>query len=231
MTSLDMKAELHDYLRGACEALVWKLDGLGEYDIRQAPDPDGHEPARPGQAQHGDTPQLLRRGVRTNEWYARRGNGPAIRCRLMLRPETRFVSVGRDRCRDEVYGDGPPFLFLKAFGASVDAIWEHPGHLRFHRSMGSAFRMVTFDHRGSGMSDALDEARQVDLDVRVEDVVGVLDALEIDRVLVCGELDGAFTAVKFADRVSRARRWSCPGECSRDRVRLWEHRDGARRTC
>ncbi len=108
------------------------------------------------------------------------------------------MSVGRDRVATQVYGDGPPFLFLKAFGASVDAIWEHPGHLRFHRSMGSAFRMVTFDHRGSGMSDALDEARQVDLDVRVEDVVGVLDALAIDRVVVCGELDGAFTAVKFA---------------------------------
>lgn len=116
----------------------------------------------------------------------------------MLRPETRFVSVGRDRVAFQVHGDGPPFLFLKAFGASVDAVWEHPGHLRFWRSMGSALRMVTLDHRGTGMSDALEDSRLRDLDSRVEDVLAVLDALEIDRLFVCGELDGAFTAVKFA---------------------------------
>src|SRR5690349_24063057 len=116
----------------------------------------------------------------------------------MFRPETKFVDVGRDRVAFQVHGDGPPFLFLKAFGASVDAVWEHPGHLRFWRSMGSALRMVTLDHRGSGMSDGLEDSRLGDLDGRVEDVLAVLDALEIDRLFVCGELDGAFTAVKFA---------------------------------
>jgi pimeloyl-ACP methyl ester carboxylesterase len=66
--------------------------------------------------------------------------------------------------------------------------------------------MVTLDHRGCGVSDALDESRLGDLDARVEDVLSVLDALQIDRLVVCGELDGAFTAVKFAveypDRVA-----------------------------
>lgn len=41
MTSLDAKAELHDYLRGARETLVWKLEGLGEYDIRRPLTPTG----------------------------------------------------------------------------------------------------------------------------------------------------------------------------------------------
>jgi hypothetical protein len=36
-----MKADLHGYLRGAREALVWKLDGLGEYDIRRPMTPTG----------------------------------------------------------------------------------------------------------------------------------------------------------------------------------------------
>jgi hypothetical protein len=35
MTSADLKADLHTYLQGARETLVWKLDGLGEYDIRR----------------------------------------------------------------------------------------------------------------------------------------------------------------------------------------------------
>jgi hypothetical protein len=35
MSKLDLKEDLHSYLRGARETLVWKLDGLGEYDVRR----------------------------------------------------------------------------------------------------------------------------------------------------------------------------------------------------
>jgi hypothetical protein len=35
MTEADPKTDLHRYLRGAREALLWKLDGLSEYDIRR----------------------------------------------------------------------------------------------------------------------------------------------------------------------------------------------------
>jgi hypothetical protein len=41
MTGVDVKDELHGYLRGARETLVWKLDGLGEYDIRRPLTPTG----------------------------------------------------------------------------------------------------------------------------------------------------------------------------------------------
>jgi hypothetical protein len=41
MSSLDVKGDLHDYLRGARETLVWKLEGLGEYDIRRPLTPTG----------------------------------------------------------------------------------------------------------------------------------------------------------------------------------------------
>ncbi|MEU8200560.1 DinB family protein [Streptosporangium sp. NPDC049046] len=35
MAESDMKSDLHHYLRTAREALLWKLDGLSEYDIRR----------------------------------------------------------------------------------------------------------------------------------------------------------------------------------------------------
>jgi len=41
MTESDPKADLHRYLRMGREALVWKLDGLGEYDIRRPMTPTG----------------------------------------------------------------------------------------------------------------------------------------------------------------------------------------------
>jgi hypothetical protein len=41
VSSLDAKEELRSYLRGARETLVWKLEGLSEYDIRRPLTPSG----------------------------------------------------------------------------------------------------------------------------------------------------------------------------------------------
>jgi Protein of unknown function (DUF664) len=41
MPDADAKATLHHYLRGVRAALVWKLDGLPEYDIRRPLTPTG----------------------------------------------------------------------------------------------------------------------------------------------------------------------------------------------
>lgn len=41
MADEGIKDELLSYLRGARDALVWKLDGLGEYDIRRPLTPSG----------------------------------------------------------------------------------------------------------------------------------------------------------------------------------------------
>jgi uncharacterized damage-inducible protein DinB len=41
MTGPDPKADLHSYLRAAREAVLWKLDGLSEYDIRRPMTPTG----------------------------------------------------------------------------------------------------------------------------------------------------------------------------------------------
>jgi uncharacterized damage-inducible protein DinB len=41
MTGSDMKADLHRYLQSARTALLWKLDGLSEYDVRRPMTPTG----------------------------------------------------------------------------------------------------------------------------------------------------------------------------------------------
>jgi len=109
------------------------------------------------------------------------------------------VSVGRDRVAYQVFGEGPTdVLFFKAFAASVDAIWEHPGHLRWNRLMGEHSRMIVLDHRGTGMSDPMPESRLGNLDDRIDDALAVLEAVGVDRVCVCGEADGGLTAIKLA---------------------------------
>jgi hypothetical protein len=41
MTESDSKADLHRYLEGAREAVLWKLDGVSDYDIRRPLTPTG----------------------------------------------------------------------------------------------------------------------------------------------------------------------------------------------
>ncbi|MBW8090863.1 MULTISPECIES: DinB family protein [Streptomyces] len=41
MTTSDPKADLHFYLQSARDALLWKLEGLSEYDIRRPSTPTG----------------------------------------------------------------------------------------------------------------------------------------------------------------------------------------------
>jgi uncharacterized damage-inducible protein DinB len=41
MTEADQKAHLNRYLRGAREVMLWKLDGLSEYDVRRPLTPSG----------------------------------------------------------------------------------------------------------------------------------------------------------------------------------------------
>jgi Protein of unknown function (DUF664) len=41
MTGFDAKEVPRDYLQGTREALLWKRDGLGEYDIRRPLTPTG----------------------------------------------------------------------------------------------------------------------------------------------------------------------------------------------
>ena len=41
MTEPDAKAELREYLRQAREVMLWKLEGLSEYDVRRPMTPTG----------------------------------------------------------------------------------------------------------------------------------------------------------------------------------------------
>jgi class 3 adenylate cyclase/pimeloyl-ACP methyl ester carboxylesterase len=100
-----------------------------------------------------------------------------------------------------------PLLMQFSCGSSIDAIWEHPAHLRSARFYGQGFFVINLDHRGFGASDPVPAHRVADLDERIEDILAVLDAVGAERVSVLGENDGAMTAVKLAvehpDRVER----------------------------
>lgn len=58
------KGNLHGRLRRDRKALLWKLDGLSEYDAHAAFDSNRDQPPRPGQTRGHRRGQVLRRGLR-----------------------------------------------------------------------------------------------------------------------------------------------------------------------
>ena len=59
-----MKQTLREYLQTAHDAIVWKLDGLSEYDVRRPVVPDGHQPPGAREAPDLRRARLLRPGLR-----------------------------------------------------------------------------------------------------------------------------------------------------------------------
>lgn len=73
----------------------------------------------------------------------------------MQQPETRFTNVGDDSVAYQVLGDGS-YDIVASGGqwSNIDIEWEHPAPTRYYRRLASMGRLIRFDPRGVGMSDA-----------------------------------------------------------------------------
>src|SRR5437868_1379405 len=71
-------------------------------------------------------------------------------------PETRYAKLGRHRIAYQVVtGDGPlDVLFVPPAGDCIDLRWEWPSSARILRRLASLGRLIMFDRRGQGASDA-----------------------------------------------------------------------------
>ena len=88
--------------------------------------------------------------------------------------------------------DGPVLVFANSLGSDL-RIWDGVvGHLA------GDFRIIRYDKRGHGLSDV--PAPPYSLDDLVEDLVGLLDALEIKEATICGLSVGGVIAQGLAIR-------------------------------
>jgi pimeloyl-ACP methyl ester carboxylesterase len=93
----------------------------------------------------------------------------------------------------DVYGAGDPLLMIMGLGAS-SAAWDPELVAELERS----FRAITFDNRGTGLSDKPDAPYSMEM--FADDAAGVLDHLKIARAHIFGVSMGGMIAQEFALR-------------------------------
>ncbi len=113
------------------------------------------------------------------------------------RPVTKYARAGDLHLAYQVVGNGPVDLVMVSGTPShVELQWENPmGAYLLDRLAGFA-RVVTFDKRGSGLSDAA--ANQPTLEERMDDVRAVMDAAGSERAVIFGQSEGSPMAMLFA---------------------------------
>jgi serine/threonine protein kinase/pimeloyl-ACP methyl ester carboxylesterase/truncated hemoglobin YjbI len=110
---------------------------------------------------------------------------------------TRYARNGDVGLAYQVIGHGPIDLVLvTGWLTHLEAGWQWPPLARFLRSLAALGRLIIFDGRGTGLSDA--GAAGALLEDRTADLRTVLDAASAERAALIGLGEGAATALLFA---------------------------------
>lgn len=125
----------------------------------------------------------------------------------MALPETRYAKCGNANVAFQELGEGPPdLLFVGDWGTHVEGQWEEPRLARFLGRLAEMGRLVTFDQRGTGVSDPLPLGTPPTLEEAKDDALTVLDAVRSTRATVVGVGSGGpvscLLAASHPDRVS-----------------------------
>ena len=105
-----------------------------------------------------------------------------------------FLDVNGVRLHALVFGDGPRTLLAVGGWTGSWEVWEEP----IAQLTARGWRCVAYDHRGSGESPV--DPALISVEAMVDDVAGVLDALQVERCILAGESQGGAIAQYAAVR-------------------------------
>jgi class 3 adenylate cyclase/pimeloyl-ACP methyl ester carboxylesterase len=115
----------------------------------------------------------------------------------MTPPETRYAKSGDVSIAYQVVGSGQlDLVFVPGFVSNLDLNWEQEGWADFFSRLAGFSRLILFDKRGTGLSDRI--AGAPDLEVRMDDVRAVMDAASSERAAVFGVSEGGAMSMLFA---------------------------------
>ncbi|MEO6496896.1 MAG: adenylate/guanylate cyclase domain-containing protein [Solirubrobacteraceae bacterium] len=112
-------------------------------------------------------------------------------------PRVHYVRNGDVNIAYVVAGDGPvDLLFVGGWFSHQEMLWEAPNSRAFFAGLAKRFRLISYDKRGTGMSDPLDDAGAYT--DRIDDLRVVMDAAGAERPVVCGLSEGGILSAIFA---------------------------------
>lgn len=114
-------------------------------------------------------------------------------------PGTQFATLGEDRIAFQVFGEGEvDLLWVPASGDCIDLRWDWPGYANFLHWLGTKARVISFDRRGTGASDAPSGETLPSWELWADDARVVLDAVGAEQAVIGGQADSGPTAILFA---------------------------------
>ena len=118
----------------------------------------------------------------------------------MLAPETRYArSAGGVHVAYQVFGAGDvDIAFIPGFVSHVELTWQLPALGRFMERLAAFSRVISFDKRGTGLSDPVPVSELPTLEDRMDDLRAVMDAAGSERAVVVGVSEGGPMAMLFA---------------------------------
>jgi class 3 adenylate cyclase/pimeloyl-ACP methyl ester carboxylesterase len=116
---------------------------------------------------------------------------------MLDRDEFKYAKSGDVSIAYTVTGAGPRNLvFVHGFVSNIEIERETPDPRALHDRLAGFSRLITFDKRGTGLSDRLREPAT--LEARMDDLRAVLDATEVDRAVLFGTAEAAAMCMLFA---------------------------------
>ena len=112
-------------------------------------------------------------------------------------PQTQYARSGDVSIAYQVLGDGPlDLVFVPPHVSNVELVWEIPSRAAGMRRLAEFSRVITFDKRGTGLSDRMSGVPS--LEERMDDVRAVMDDVGSSRAALLGVLEGGPMSIMFA---------------------------------
>ena len=133
-------------------------------------------------------------------------------------PTTQYAKSGGLNIAYQVVGDGSfDLLYVPGFISHLEAGWEVPFFAGLFKRLASFARLITFDKRGTGLSDR--PGGWPTFEERMDDIRAVLDAAGSKRAALFGISEGGPMCMLFAatypDRVTSLGLYGCAPRFSR----------------
>ncbi|MBI3370659.1 MAG: adenylate/guanylate cyclase domain-containing protein [Betaproteobacteria bacterium] len=140
--------------------------------------------------------------------------------------QVKYAKNGNVHIAYRVVGEGPiDLVVVPGWVTHLEAHWEDPLVWRFAERLAGFSRLILFDKRGTGLSDPVSEENLPTLEMRMEDVHTVLDAVGSKKAALLGISEGgpmcALFAATYPERTSALVMSGCYAKWIRDTDYPW----------